>query len=592
METAYSQTKAMSTDDEKSFWKLFPYDSGEDGLRVAEEFIRHVTNLVIDTPRNVAPWLNETAQHAPSEVETFLLNILARIIPRCKALTCVIESNHVDAVYRDLYVQSYASEFFESSRFTVRVSFFDAELDEDSYFLRPGYAEWWEREILPIRTDASGKQYRALQEDFIGSVVFIPRESGIVGRTLLDPRWIVDGPCELRLSDFQLTVRGKRLHVQAFPYRHQDEEVLSCAELSVLNMVCYYSNEFNEYSVTMPGQVLSEVARSASVRVIPSNGLRYDDVGRVLRKVGFFPRRYDIRYPPVQDNDDGTTEDAAYNALARVLRAYVDSGIPIAVNNQRRDIIAPGHSLIVIGLGPENATLPSGDIGAKTVASEIDGVKKSVRYVGVADLERGREYVLIDDRQLPYVTAAWPHLSEMRELEVVELMVPLTRTMELDAVDARKRADIILENPTCGLVSALGEVATEGETFVITQQMVSIRSYLRYRVATCDPSLAFIYEGSSFPTYSWLFEIVPLSEWNKPRQQRMAVGELLLDATATSNEPMRTIVLMRFPKLLYYRGPDGDTFATRVGAYPAEFHVYMRNLRPIKPHTQNSGDDS
>lgn len=592
MEAAYSQRKCISAHVEKSFWKLFPYANRDEGLRATEEFIRYVAALVVDMPRNVAPWLGEGVLHTSGEVETFLLKILARIVPRCKALTCVVESNHVDAVYHDLYVQSYATEFFESSRFTVRVSFFNAELDEGSYFLRPGYLEWWERELLPVRANASGEPYPALQEDFIGSVVLIPRESGIVGRTLLDPRWIVEGPCELRLSDFPLTVRGKRLFVQAFPYRHQDEEVLSCAELSVLNMVCYYSNEFNEYSVTMPGQVLSEVARGASVRVVPSNGLRYDDVGRVLRKVGFFPRRYDVRYPTTQGNEDEAADDVARNALGRVLRAYVDSGIPIAVNNQRRDIIAPGHSLIVIGLGPENAVPPSEDINARTVTSTIDGVEKSVRYVDVADLERGRKYVLIDDRQLPYATAAWPHLSEMRELEAVEFMVPLTRTMELDAVDARKRADVILRSPTCGLVPALGGAASEDERFVITQQMVSIRSYLRYRVATCDPSLAFLYEGSSFPTYSWLFEIVPLSEWGKPRQQRVAVGELLLDATATSNEPMRTIVLMRFPELLYYRGPDGDVFATRENAYPAEFRVYTRNLRLVRPYARNSKGDS
>lgn len=510
------------------------------------------------------------------DVEHMLQQILLQVCKRSEAVTVVIEAEHVDAVYKDLHATVYDREFFDVCRRTVRLSIFACEIDEGDFFNRPGRIEDWER-VQP-RCDQDGNPYPPLQKDYVGSIVVVPRCGGVIGRTLLDPTWIAPSDLCVRLTDFDLTIRGKRLKAKAFPWRAQDGEVLSCAETTILAIACYFSNEYNEYPITMPTAMLDKLEETSAERVTPSQGLDYDAVGRVLTCVGFKPRRYTL-----EGMRGGTAlgeSSDELDRLRRVTRIYVDSGIPVAINVQpENDRI--GHSLVAIGL-EENHRPDSWDT-ALANAERIKGFCGTLHMMDVADLESSRRFCVCDDGQLPYSCARWVAPTKWVDMAPREIVVPTAPQMSLGALDARDMAKAILRSKKAGLL-ARSDVFADKQ-LVLIQQMVSVKSYLRYRVATCDIELGSIWEVSPFPRYAWLFECVELNEWNWSRitgKVPKAVVELLLDATSgIRDNPMNNIVLYRYPGHLYYHGPDGADllFDNGIGY---DFPCYDRNLRYVE----------
>ena len=521
--------------------------------------------------------INKTLIRDPNarvgNLEWFLGEILKRACEHAAALTCVIEADHVDSVYRDLYSSVYSHEFFDADRRAIRISIFADELNERAFFIRPGRREHWD--LTPVR-EGSGP---SLQDIFVGCVVAIPRCGGIVGRTLLDPRWLVNEPLAIRLSDYDITVRGKRVSVQAFPFRGQDGEAMSCGETTIMSLLCYFSNEYGEYPITMPTEVLRTLSDAPSGRMLPSRGLDYEEVGKALAHAGLFPRSYhsDHMTVGVVPGEDATAD----SLMRKVAWTYVSSGIPVAVNVQSivGRGLGVGHSLVLVGLGDESIEHVS--LAKNEAAERITTPSGNpIRLIDAADLDVRRRFVVVDDTQVPYACRSWEELSAFRMMVPVELLVPTARGMSLDAMDARDIAGEILRSPKVGLSQGSGGLL-DGSDLVLTQRMVSVRSYLRQRVSTCDERIAYVWEGSSFPRWAWLFECVSLSQWSKPAWERKAVSELLLDATSvTPGDPTSRVVLLRYPGFLHYHAPAGDGIVD-TGDVPQEFVSYDCSLRHV-----------
>lgn len=544
----------------------------------SEDLVRErVRGLVSDVGmacRHREGSVNLTLMGDPAEahgrVERFLKRVILRMCGYSESVTCVIEPDHVDSVHRDLYVNVYAREYFDTGRNTIRLSFFRALLDEDSFFLARGNRERWD--LTPSRKESGS----SLQDLFMGSVVVIPRCGGTIGRTLLDPRWVSEAPLCVRLTDFAVTIRGKRLYVQAFPYRGQDGEAMSCGETTIMSLLCYYSNEFGEYPITMPRTVLTELERTSAERVTPSQGLSYDSVGRVLSSVGFFPRRYEIT-GMLREQVPGEFV-LPTDRMRQVAWSYVCSGIPVAVNVQPEGDEV-GHSLVLVGM--EDDYCCKGKSVELEEAERIEDDNGShLVLIDEANLDAGRRFCVIDDSQVPYQCRSWSALSSFRWMMPTEMIVPTTKGMALGAMDARDVAGEIFRSPMIGLLTGSKGVLA-GKQLVMTQRMVSMRSYLRQRVDTCDPKLAYVWEGSPFPRWAWLFECIESRWWEKAPWERRAVAELLLDATAvTPGDPSSRIALLRYPGFLHYHSPSGEGIVDEANV-PYDFVAYDRSLRHV-----------
>lgn len=528
-----------------------------------------------------------------SPVVDFLLAVLGRATERVTALTAVVEVYHIDPTFRDLYYAHYAKHLFDVGRFTIRITLFKGELDAEAFTAR-----------------SEGD----LSDRAVGSVVLCPINRGVVGRTLIRPEYIADcgaGGMEVRVSVFDLTVRGKRIRIPSFTYRQQDGEVMSCAEVSLLNLMCYYSNEFSAYAVATPSEILALERPHASERVVPSRGLDFYDMSRIMAGKGFFPRVYDAGDMPSAGAcpGDGVTE---YEWMNRVLSWYICSGIPVAVNVSPESPHQMGHSLLCVGReswddsrrrtmrdglaqGPSRV-LDDGLARAMRLARRVsrprdaaDAVLRGVprdgcRLIDAADLDD--RYVVVDDAQLPFAVRPLDGLAPSGWMRPKAFMVPLHRSMMLDAMQAHQNGMAVLAHEKAGVLSWAPEDVGDDERVVVRMFMCSARGYKRSRVAN-HPAFAVIYEEMVLSQFLWVFELFHPDGYVADKGRRRAFAEVVLETSSSGiDNPMSKVVFMRYPRRMYLRMPDGKERYVRVedGVPDGDRLIvpYDRNLRWVE----------
>lgn len=266
--------------------------------------------------------------------KTFMKLLLERLpVP----FTIVHENYHIDKSYRDTYYMYFSSQHFDVPRYSRRFSFFEGVVD---------YKDFISYDMEDF----------CLQDKFVGACVVNPLGDGLIGRTLIEPRYIIrkeDYPVYMRTSKFDLNILGRRLTVRAFPFRMQDQETMSCAEVTLLNILEHYSNSYNDYRDINPSEIIEHEQMHNHERVLPSKGMTYPILTKVLADFGFSPRLYNL-YAIKNHNYSKITKK---DELKRWLHYYVESGIPIALNLNPIGSYGSGHSVVCIGHGSSKKEL-------------------------------------------------------------------------------------------------------------------------------------------------------------------------------------------------------------------------------------------
>lgn len=286
---------------------------------------------------------------------------------------------HIDRSYRDTYYMYFSNLHFNTKRHSKRLSFFKGKFDAVSYF------------------SINAKIEKKLSDSYIGSCVINPLIVGSIGRTLLNPLFFFEEskrPVYLRLAEFKLNIYGRLLTVKAFPFRMQDEETTSCAEVTLLNLLEYYSNNYSDYRAIVPSEIIAIEQTHSFERVLPTRGISYPVLSRVLSELGFSPRLYHISaiesglYSYVSQKEE----------LRRWLHYYVESGLPVAVNLTPINANGTAHSVVCIGHGKAKAELKKKAYKNRWIAWEDR--EHSHPLINSADFYD--DYVIIDDNQPVY----------------------------------------------------------------------------------------------------------------------------------------------------------------------------------------------
>lgn len=560
----------------------------------------------------------------------FVEGLIERFAERCDNLTAVLEYRHIDPTYRDMYYRHYSHEFFDTDRFSLRINFFGRALSRET-FIVGGDDE--------------------LQDWYVGSCVIGSLDGrGAICRTLLDPAYLVDRPVNVRLSRFSVNVAGRKLEVDAFPFRGQDGAMMRCAEVTLLNLMCYYSNEYSDYHMALPSEIVAHEQMYSNERVIPSRGLSYDRLSRILSDFRFFPRTYNI--DSVGSRVKLGTDLPKEVLFRRLLHWYAASGIPVAINVGRPRTDDDGHSIVCVGY--EDIHAPGG-VGCEAVSPKLEVTPQmeehAIRVVGRADRGRGqgraamwdqtrsfqlvcasdfnRDFVVIDDGLLPYALVPYSKPSSFSGFECLNYAVPLHRSMAMDALDAYENAIRAIGHPELGLMTWGNGLFGDGDTFVFDMFMTSVRGYKRDRieyereryhdakrsegndpkkygtgmvgdegrpkltVAEVHANIANVLGGLPLPHFLWVVEISRLAEYQKPREERRVFAELVLDATSGgSGDVVDKILLMRYPNRIYFRSPDGEGAVMPVGideVEPNPIRPYGENLSCVEPIITKAG---
>ena len=465
--------------------------------------------------------------------------------------TVILEHCYIDKSFRDSYYRYFSSSHFNTDRFSRRLSFFQGYVTEKDLF---------DFSIPCVSIQKSGVECYIDKPKLIyyGSIVLNPVMNGAIGRTILDPRCLNlqkagTLPVYIRLSRFKNHVFGRTLKVNAFPFRMQDGETTTCTEITVLNLLDYYSNHYPEYRSALPGEILDEEQRHSFQRVLPSKGMDYAKLSKLISSFGFSPRLYDRSSVASYGGSQATPEVK----LRRWMYYYIESGIPVAVELGSGTQSEPGHSVICIGHGATDKRRISDAyrLGPKN--------QEERSFLNSADFHNS--FVVVDDNNPVYNIREYEQLSLDKDYGVKALAVPLNRRMYLDAPDAESTVFEILNDDRLGLEIWMPEGYLEDKEPVVMRLFLasshSLKSFRVRTLASDDMRAAYAY--LPMPRFVWVCELYKVDEYlgrNKKKETDpiRAFGEIILDTTSvpTKKYSPKAIILAHYPGLIATLCPE------------------------------------
>lgn len=537
---------------------LGPKVRGADPLEEPQDYVRD--DRRVDEPvTELAPGL------APLE------RIVKLLVKHNGPIVAVVEESHVDSVYRNMIYSWYSRRVTNVPRFTLRISFFRNNLTNSSTI---------DSDYLRVVSEG-GRNPKALEEVFLGATVVYPIEGALLGRTLIAPENIVSEDAHMRLANYQLKIFGTELSVDAFPFRVQDAETISCAETTLLNLMEYYSARYPNYSMVMPSDLTELEAETSSDRTVPAKGINYTRLSQILGKIGFYPR-----LDSLTTLKRGSLSMPGEDQFRRHLLWYVGSGIPAAVNivpsRRERD----SHSLAVIGFTDTPQPVIdavkdyfSGESGVATPAScfkdEIDVTLRRMERSSVVLLQKKdpdgnlrsclllqeadfpRSLVTIDDCEIPYAICPYENLSPSQSMRCENIAVPLHKGMAIDAQDAYDIFRTVLEDENLGLLAWGGNCIHDDGPIVMRMFLMTAGSYKGFRTNTSPKSLRAFYETQVLPHFVWVAELVFLSEYTQDSKEAVSFAEVVLDATVCRKTSLEDkLLVMRYPGKFAWREPS------------------------------------
>lgn len=474
----------------------------------------------------------------------------------------LIEENYVDKVYRDSYYFFFSGKHFSYNRFCKRVFLFAHAFDES---------------LLDFTA-------MDLQEKFVGSIVIRPIPGRAVGRTLLDPKYFLgDNLAYVRWAAYSVMVSGKKLSICAFPYSMQDGETTACAEITILNLLDYFSQSYPEYHYLLPSDINRIAQENGYERSLPTHGLKYEVVSKAFCESGFYPRLYSSGEMPT-------------DKLRRILYYYIESGIPLALgvtmetNNK--------HSVIVIGHGKVN-------VDRQNFNQCYDCYdKKSQNILWVYDSSDNiNELCVMDDSQIPYKLMECRINDSKRLLlgnYVIEtVVVPLYKKMYLEASDASEIFKVILASQEFGFpksefkhkeaceginISAKDGtcLGTKDNPLVVRIFMTSSRSLRKCRdeqFSKGNEEVRSWYRTTVFPKFIWVCELSVVDKYKEE-----VIGEIILDATSSADAYADSLIIAHYPWSIFCKLPQD--IQKLEDQDDSNMHE-IREWKPFQPYDSN-----
>lgn len=487
-------------------------------------------------------WLLDISENEYSVGITALMQtnaafkVLYTLMNKIEQCTVVLEQYYVDRVYRDSYYFHYSGKHFDYERYCKRICLFDRLLQDEFFDMKA----------------------ETLEQYFIGSIVIRPIAGRNLGRTLLNPRYFLRNDSGyIRLADYDITVYGKRLHVKAFPYSMQDGETTSCAEITILNLLDYFSQKYSEYHYLLPSSISNIAEQSSYERRIPTVGLSYELISKIFCEAGFYPRLY-------------ATKKMEKSKFRHILQYYIESGIPIALGLKVNETAK--HSVVVVGyLHPDKKKISE----IQTCTFDADTMN-TVWTCDAADTVT--DYCIMDDNIEPYSISVCQQLGEeennststllMGKYEIEYMMVPLYKRMYLEAADAYDICLSLLANQAYSYFTSaqalkvlkekysdVEEIGTRKNPFVTRVFMSSSRSFRKHRDIQFNDGnkeVRDIYNATTFPKFVWVCELSTQEMYLDGK----ILGEIIIDATSSADAKADSFIIIHYPGVVCKRMQD------------------------------------
>ncbi len=501
---------------ERIYTSFFPLDK-----------IRDHISPILEKRYGVSGEVGESQEkNEKSDLELSLEKIDALVSKFNNATYVVLEHPYVDKYYRDTYYAYFATKHKEYHRNSVRLSFFTEAVSKDDF--------------------RSPNARKILQAKYRGFVSLRPTFPDLIGRSIISPSILGGEKLFCTLAKYSVTVRGVKLEIEGFPYSSQDGEAITCAETTIWSMMEYFGAKYPDYRPILPFEVINLLGKNSVERMIPSAGLTTGQISFAIKELGFGVRKYS-RVAYKEDFD-------------KILRTYVDSGVPVIAYLEDDKEGGAGHVVNVVGRG----VVKDGEY--EKLQKEGQNIGDDVIVFDNAAIDF--ECVYVDDNLPPYRVSPLsnpalgylPEYPDWGGMKIEQLIVPLYPKVYLEAGQARVMSISMIRHHSW----------IKNKKILIKTYLASARSFKDYislnetlRVKDKEFSITAseLVVSISMPKFIWVTEI---STFELVKENKVE-GLLVLDAT----EPKHSKLLLSIM--------EGTVFIPN-GTKIAEFEL---NLQPF-----------
>ena len=475
-------------------------------------------------------------------------------------VTVIHDKYYVDRVYRDAYYSYFSNKHFDMPRNCQRLALFQGK------FLYEDFLNGNEE-----------RKHQELQEALIGTTVIKPtpveHSNCTMGRTLLNPKKMRLPKCYVRTTKFDVCILGVEYTIDAFPFTGQDGEVMTCAETCIWEILEYFGTRYPDYRTVLPKDIIAKLNSISQERILPSEGLTFLQMSDLLKAFGFEPRLYARKsyekvLPKCLTNERNSSKLSVFRKL---FHYYVESAIPLTVGVG--DSVHEEHSVVCIGHGKEDYTLKNIDI-------------KQVGKLKIVDTANFyKEYVIIDDNQIPYRLEEFDHFAKNKNMKIQFLAVPLYKHIFLEVNGAMEVINNFFEAYSCDIEIMLKDMNLlkyNSEPLVTRLFLTSSRNFKKFRInkaETLEEKL--LYSEMKYPKFIWVCEFSTFFTYTREKE---VVGEIILDATASSEAVFDSVIAVRIGKYNGYRETSEnieclfERLEHYVESYSEKYPLYRNNL--------------
>lgn len=493
-----------------------------------------------------------------------------------RKITVVVQNYYIDAAYRDVYYNYWAKFHFNWPRYCKRVSLF-----RDKHIKQ----EFW--------NDENNEE---LQEDYLGTIIVRPsyvhnETTHTFGRTLLNPYKMVEKDSEtgketcpfpyIITTRYKMHLLGNEFITSAFPFSSQDGIAMKCAETAIYCLCDFESTISSLYARKLPSDIQNTLNHRISERILPSHGMYCNDISYLLKEFGYSPMIYAGTEDYQKTQKIQETKDIAENTEQQALcwdevhktdfknwfHYYIESAIPIlTITSFRAD--EKKHAVLAIGHGRKRKQIKDCNVFR---LGDYPCIDSSQLYDG---------YIINDDNQIPYVEEQMDHFTLHKNYKLEAFIVPLEKHVFLEAAAAVSICDAFIENQKERLKKAidvlkdicysmLGKAEEDAKSewqellrkldvsvenpLVVRYYLANSAGYKQFRIKHCtNINEKEFYADVLMPKAVWIAEISTFQYY----EMGYSIGEVVLDATASSRSKVDSVILLRISGNGVYRLPD------------------------------------
>lgn len=470
-------------------------------------------------------------------------DVLVKALDKLRDDLCVlVEYPYVDRVYTDTYYSYFATKNSSYSKYSMRLSFFEAPIPDT---LSPEYLE-------------------LVEKSYLGYLTVRPTLPKVIGRSVICPTALKHSDMKVCGAEFDVTVSGVKAVVQGFPHISQDTEKMTCAESTLWSVMEYFGTRYPDYRPILPSEIHNLLDRLSVDRSTPSTGLSAQQFSFALKELGFGVMTY---------------QQTKKVKLKAVIKTYVESGIPVIALIENNDGLK--HAVSIIGrmaIGKDliakvkTKTLKLRKDGADVSEEESEEGEKEQEGVEVQEFnvceftEIQADYVYMDDNLPAYSISSLDdptrnYDQKLREGKwkgcyISQIVVPLHKKVYLEAVGAMG----VLNNSLYGFQKVVNKAPWK-KTFLTSSRSFKHAVHLNSQMKKDARGILL---GIAMPKFIWVMELSTKKEFEKG----MASGLVIIDATE--------------PK-------DGGFIASMLGGFyhNSEVKDFPLPLQPFKSFANN-----